>query len=176
MVELILDLVGYTVERDLAELIAVEPACGTGAFLGPLVERLSASCRQHGRSISDARNALRAYDLLPRNLEQARSAAVKVLKRDGWPEDQIEDVTAAWLHVGDYLLMLHDDRSVDFVVGNPPYIRLEDVPEARMYAYRETSKPQCAATGRSETPRLRGRSHQGRWMQALAALSQAADT
>ena len=65
VVELILDLAGYTVERDLAELIAVEPACGTGAFLGPLVERLSASCRQHGRSISDARNALRAYDLLP---------------------------------------------------------------------------------------------------------------
>ena len=140
VVELILDLVDYTVERDLAELIAVEPACGTGAFLGPLVERLSASCRHHGRPISDARNALRAYDLLPRNLEQARSAAVKVLKRDGWPEDQIEDVTAAWLHVGDYLLMLHDDRSVDFVVGNPPYIRLEDVPEARMHAYRETCR------------------------------------
>lgn len=147
VVELILDLVGYTVERDLAELIAVEPACGTGAFLGPLVERLSASCRHHGRSISDARNALRAYDLLPRNLEQARSAAVKVLKRDGWPEDQIEDVTAAWLYVGDYLLMLHDDRSVDFVVGNPPYIRLEDVPEARMRAYRETCR---TMTGRSD--------------------------
>ena len=78
--------------------------------------------------------------MLPRNLEQARSAAVKVLKRDGWPEDQIEDVTAAWLHVDDYLLMLHDDRSVDFVVGNPPYIRLEDVPEARMHAYRETCR------------------------------------
>lgn len=138
VVELILDLVGYTVERDLGSLVAVEPACGTGAFLGPLIERLSASCKSHGRPLTDARDALRAYDLLPRNLDQARSLAVKILRHDGWPQEQIEEVTAAWLHVGDYLLMLHDDRSVDFVVGNPPYIRLEDVPEARMHAYRQT--------------------------------------
>ena len=43
--------------------------------------------------------------------------------------------------------MLHDDRSVDFVVGNPPYIRLEDVPEARMRAYREMCRNE---TGRSD--------------------------
>ena len=147
MVELILDLVGYTVERDLASLVAVEPACGTGAFFGPLVERLSASCKRHGRPLTDARNALRAYDLLPRNLDRARSVAIEVLKRDGWPEEQIEDVTSGWLCVGDYLLMLHDDRSVDFVVGNPPYIRLEDVPEARMHAYRQTCR---TMTGRSD--------------------------
>lgn len=140
VVELILDLVGYTIERDLAGFVAVEPACGTGAFLGPLVERLSASCKRHGRPLIDARSALRAYDLLPRNLDQARSVALKVLRRDGWPQEEIEEVTAEWLHVGDYLLMLHDDRSVDFVVGNPPYIRIEDVPEARMHAYRETCK------------------------------------
>src|SRR6185437_6692730 len=67
VVDLLLDLVGYTVERDLAALVAVEPACGTGAFLGPMIERLSASCQRHGRSITDARHALRAYDLLPKN-------------------------------------------------------------------------------------------------------------
>ncbi len=147
VVELILDLVGYTIERDLADFAAVEPACGTGAFLGPLVVRLSASCKRHGRPITDARDALRAYDLLPRNLDQARSVAIEVLQCDGWPQEQIETVTTAWLHVGDYLLMPHDDRSVDFVVGNPPYIRLEDVPEARMHAYRQTCR---TMTGRSD--------------------------
>ncbi len=147
VVELILDLVGYTSERDLSESAAVEPACGTGAFLGPLVVRLSASCKRHGRPITDARDALRAYDLLPRNLDQARSVAIEVLQCDGWPQEQIEAVTAVWLQVGDYLLMPHDDRSVDFVVGNPPYIRLEDVPEARMHAYRQTCR---TMTGRSD--------------------------
>jgi adenine-specific DNA-methyltransferase len=33
VVELILDLAGYTPDRDLADLLAVEPACGGGAFL-----------------------------------------------------------------------------------------------------------------------------------------------
>jgi len=147
VVELILDLVGYMIDRDLGDLIAVEPACGTGAFLGPLVARLSASCRHHGRPITDARHALRAYDLLPRNISKSRSVVNEVLERDGWTDEQIDDVTSTWLRVGDYLLTLHDDRSADFVVGNPPYIRLEDVPEARMHAYRETCR---TMTGRSD--------------------------
>ena len=47
VVELILDLVGYTPDRPLHELTVVEPACGSGAFLGPIAERVSASCRAH---------------------------------------------------------------------------------------------------------------------------------
>jgi hypothetical protein len=54
VVELILDLVGYVDRRDLATMRAVEPACGAGAFLGPMVERLSRSCRRHGRQIGEA--------------------------------------------------------------------------------------------------------------------------
>ena len=45
VVETILDLAGYTSDRDLADMLIVEPACGAGAFLGPIAERLSASCR-----------------------------------------------------------------------------------------------------------------------------------
>src|SRR2546429_2645645 len=67
VVELILDLAGYDPERDLATMLAVEPACGAGAFLGPMVSRLSASCRRHGRTIREAAGAIRAFDLLPRN-------------------------------------------------------------------------------------------------------------
>src|SRR5688500_12493949 len=44
VVDLILDLVGYTADRDLADLRALEPACGHGAFLLPMVQRLVASC------------------------------------------------------------------------------------------------------------------------------------
>jgi hypothetical protein len=162
VVELILDLVNYSAERDLADLVAVEPACGTGAFLGPVVERLSASCRNHGRPITDARQALRAFDLLPKNIELARAVVTEVLAEGGWSEDEIQDVASSWLRVGDYLLALHDDRSVDFVVGNPPYIRLEDVPEARMHAYRETCR---TMTGRSDI-------YVGFYEVALASLHQ----
>ena len=48
VVEVLLDLTGYTVDRDLGGIHLLEPACGSGAFLGPAVERLIASARSHG--------------------------------------------------------------------------------------------------------------------------------
>lgn len=136
IVELILDLAGYTADRDLVNLVAVEPACGAGAFLGPIVERLSRSCRVHGRSVTDAGAALRAFDLLPHNVEASRRLVEKVLIGDGWPAKDATVLAESWVREGDYLLRARDSEAVDFVLGNPPYIRLEDVPADRMTAYR----------------------------------------
>ena len=146
VVELILDLAGFTADRDLATMIAVEPSCGAGAFLVPMVERLVESCRRHGRALDDAGTALRAFDLLPVNAELAQKAVVKVLTDGGIDEDTACTTAASWVRCGDFLLSDHGDDGVDFVLGNPPYIRLEDVPAARGAAYRRA----C--------PTMRGRS------------------
>jgi hypothetical protein len=45
VVDLILDLVGYRPNVDLASLVAIEPAAGEGAFLMPMVRRLLASLK-----------------------------------------------------------------------------------------------------------------------------------
>ena len=45
VVDLILDLVGYRTADDLGASVIVEPACGAGAFLVPIAERLAESCR-----------------------------------------------------------------------------------------------------------------------------------
>ncbi|MGH3907314.1 MAG: Eco57I restriction-modification methylase domain-containing protein, partial [Pseudonocardiaceae bacterium] len=136
VVEAMLDMVGYTVDRDLADLLIVEPACGAGAFLGPIVERLSASCHAHGRTLQDAVDAVEAFDLLDRNVLLSQDLVTRRLVADGWEPDQVGEVVPGWIRQGDYLLRDHGPRPVDFVVGNPPYIRLEDVPDARMNAYR----------------------------------------
>ena len=60
VVDLILDLSGYTPDRDLAALRVVEPACGSGAFLGSIVERLSESLKRHQRGLDEAGDAVRA--------------------------------------------------------------------------------------------------------------------
>lgn len=39
--------------------------------------------------------------------------------------------------MGDFLLSDGPDRPADFVVGNPPYVRLEDMPNGLSDAYRE---------------------------------------
>jgi type I restriction-modification system DNA methylase subunit len=139
VVEAILDLVGYTADKDLAAALIVEPACGHGAFVGPIVERLAASCRAHGRSLSDASESLAAFDLLDHNIDASRVLAVDTLAAHGCDLPEAGRLAENWINRGDFLLR-HHDRSADYVVGNPPYIRLEHVPEARMNAYRSACR------------------------------------
>ncbi|MEU3567111.1 Eco57I restriction-modification methylase domain-containing protein [Kitasatospora sp. NPDC036755] len=143
VVELILDLLGYTPDRDLAQLKVVEPACGAGAFLGVIASRISASCRAHGRPITDAVHAVQAFDLLGRNVAESREVVEEWLHGDGWGRSEARKVASHWVQQGDYLLQPDVEHRADFVVGNPPYIRLEDVPDGRMEAYRSV----CSTMG-----------------------------
>ena len=136
VVELILDLAGYTAHRDLAVMTAVEPSCGAGAFLGPMVERLVQSCESHGRSITEAAAAIRAFDLISDNAALATKTAAAQLVEAGVPDSDARELAEGWVTAGDFLLTEHDERSVDFVLGNPPYIRLENLPADRNAAYR----------------------------------------
>jgi adenine-specific DNA-methyltransferase len=146
VVEFILNLVGYRPGEDLASKVIVEPACGTGAFLIPVVERLLESCRGRGHDIAGLTRAVRAYDLLESNVELTRKAVVQLLVAQGCSVDLSERLAEAWVTTADFLLTDHESGSADFVVGNPPYIRLEDVPRYLTDAYRRA----C--------PTMRGRS------------------
>ena len=144
VVDLILDLAGYTADRDLGAMVAVEPSCGAGAFLVPMVERLIESCLTHGRDLDGVGEALHAFDLLAANVELAQKAVAKALT-DADVEARLASTIAQHaVRSADFLLTEHD--AADFVIGNPPYIRLEDVPKARSDAYRRA----C--------PTMRGRS------------------
>lgn len=137
IVEMILDLVGYYPEQDLATLRLVEPACGAGAFLSMIARRVSDSCRKHERDIIEAVDAVRAFDLLPRNVAKSRALVESILTAEGWAPADASRVAHAWVRRADYLLKQPPSTpDVDVVVGNPPYIRLEDVPEERMALYR----------------------------------------
>jgi adenine-specific DNA-methyltransferase len=137
IVELILDLIGYTSERDLASMRTIEPACGHGAFLAAIVERLSESCRSHGRDISEAGEALRACELQQEHVAESRRLVERCLLVDGWPTDEVRRLAQRWVRHEDFLLEAREQGTVDFVCGNPPYVRLESVPTARSDAYRQ---------------------------------------
>jgi hypothetical protein len=143
VVELILDLLGYTADKDLCDLRLVEPACGGGAFLTVVASRISASCRAHRRPLTDAIDAVRAFDLLRRNVEKSRALIAETLQEQGWEPKDARKVATAWVRQGDYLLQSDAEHRADYVVGNPPYIRLEDVPDDRMAAYRRA----CSTMG-----------------------------
>ena len=137
VVELLLDLSGYTPERNLVDSVAVEPSAGDGAFLGAMVERLVASCRQSGRPLSDCRNSLIAYELNELSAERARKLVVRCLIEQDVDSATAESLAESWIITGDFLFNAHK-ISADFVIGNPPYVRLEDIPEATSLFYRNT--------------------------------------
>ena len=136
VVDLILDLVGYRPEADLGASTIVEPACGCGAFLLPIVERLSESCALHGRVLADLDDAIRGFDLMAHNAEHTRKAVTAKLLQLGEPLSTAEHQAQRWVTTGDFLLTDHGNDVADFVVGNPPYVRLEQIPDEVSDAYR----------------------------------------
>ncbi|WP_448071993.1 Eco57I restriction-modification methylase domain-containing protein [Georgenia yuyongxinii] len=135
VVETILDLVGYTTDRDLTKHILVEPAVGSGAFLGPIVERLAASAVEHGVRFEMLADAIRGYDLQPQHVESCRALAAEILRSHGAHEGEAQWLAHTWIHHADFLLD-DVDTPADFVVGNPPYIRSDDLNDATEDAYR----------------------------------------
>ncbi|XXY45338.1 Eco57I restriction-modification methylase domain-containing protein [Sorangium sp. So ce269] len=135
VVNLILDLAGYTADRDLASLSLLEPACGHGAFLVPAAERLIQSARRHDRDLRDIESAIRSYDVARDHVDRSRLAVAGALARLGLPPGDAERLSEAWIAHGDFLLT-SQGRRFDAVVGNPPYIRIEQLSPELQDEYR----------------------------------------
>ena len=136
VVDLLLDIAGYKPECDLASALAVEPAAGDGAFLGPMIERLVESCARRNKPISDCAGSLLAYELDEESAASARSLAVNILRGRGADPIVADTLSRGWIRTADYLLEA-TSFNADFVIGNPPYIRLEDIPEGTASVYRQ---------------------------------------
>jgi hypothetical protein len=142
VVELLLDLAGYTADSNLVDAVAVEPSAGEGAFLALMIERLVDSCQRLGRPISDCRKSLIAFELDEVSAERARVLAAEVLVMRGVNASTAESLAESWVRTCDYLF---DSMRVeaDFVIGNPPYVRLEEIPEETALLYREAYPTMC---------------------------------
>jgi hypothetical protein len=142
VVDLLLDLAGYTSSANLVDALAVEPAAGDGAFLCRMIVRLTASCRRLRRPITDCRNSLLAYELDETSAEHARLRASAVLKSEGIDDSVAYTLAQGWVRAGDYLFEAVGTEA-DFVIGNPPYVRLEDIPEETARHYRKAYTTMC---------------------------------
>lgn len=136
VVDTILDLVGYTPDRDLTGAVLVEPSVGSGAFIGPIVERLTASATAHGVSLDSLTDAIRGYDLQQVHVDSSRAVVVERLVAAGADRELAVRLARSWVHQADFLLDTVADIEADFVVGNPPYIRFDDLDDNVVAAYR----------------------------------------
>ena len=119
--------------KSLVGLRVLEPSCGDGAFVLPLVEAWLSE--KPDFDSADADSFLRACDISSGNIEKLRGAVRERLIAAGCARARANALLARWLVRGDFLLQEFKER-FDIVIGNPPYIRFDDIPAAKQKEYR----------------------------------------
>lgn len=114
-------------------LRVLEPSCGTGAFVVPLVRQMA----KEVTNWDDPRleGSLTACDISAANVDIAKRQVEKVLHEAGCPAERVGRLVASWFVNGDFLLCDFGGR-FDVVLGNPPYIRFDDLLESQQLQYR----------------------------------------
>lgn len=138
VVEFILDLTGYIPSRPLHNMRLLEPSIGQGDFLLPVINRLLAawSSNPHEtRNITELKDAIRGVELHPSTFFQTRQRVMDHLIGYGFSLSESIMLAHAWLVQADFLLT-EFDTAFHFVIGNPPYVRQELIPDFLMAQYR----------------------------------------
>lgn len=138
VVDFILDLAGYTEDRPLHEMRLLEPSFGGGDFLLPVIGRLLRAwqkAKPHGSALEDLGNTIRAVELHHDTFHGTRNSVTALLIRSGIAADSASTLVDKWLLQGDFLLASLGGE-FDFVVGNPPYVRQELIPDLLLTEYR----------------------------------------
>ena len=142
VVDFILDLSGYTVDRPLYEYRLLEPSFGQGDFLLVVIERLLQSWKDTAEDtapLNALSDSIKAVELHESSYENTRSLVLDMLRRAGVSESESEDLASCWLFKGDFLLF-EAASDFDFVIGNPPYVRQELIPDVLIKEYRARYK------------------------------------
>lgn len=138
VVEFILNLVGYEAVLPLYQHSLLEPSFGDGDFLKIIISRLLESWRRAG-SPGDPVEALapciRAVELHASSFASTRGEVIALLNEEGITTDAANRLVGVWLIQDDFLLA-DLPGFFDFVVGNPPYVRQELIPDVLVAEYR----------------------------------------
>ena len=137
VVDFMLDLIGYTTDQPLHTYQILEPSFGEGDFLIPVVERLVRATRESGQQVNfrTLKDSIRGVELHTETYKQIRSRLVDLLVASGAAILDAEKLVSIWILQGDFLLC---DLELNFthVIGNPPYIRQENIPDSLIEEYR----------------------------------------
>ncbi len=138
VVEFMLDLAGYSPSLPLWKLRFLEPSAGIGAFAVPAATRLLDSyCRtvaNGANPLDDLRDAFRAVEIHADSARMLRRRLLPVIQEKGLGIFS-EPLLEAWVIEDDFLLADFSGR-FDFVVGNPPYVRQELIPDVLLAEYK----------------------------------------
>jgi type I restriction-modification system DNA methylase subunit len=139
VVDFILDLAGYTPDKPLHEARLLEPSMGQGDFLTPVIDRLFEAYTRQVTSgsdvVRDLGDCIVAVELHRGSFEETYAMGVSALRDKGLTARQGAALCGRWLRQGDFLL-LPLEPIFTHVIGNPPYVRQELIPDVLMAEYR----------------------------------------
>jgi hypothetical protein len=137
VVGFILDLVGYTPNKRLWEVRLLEPSFGLGDFLEVVIERLMKSWNRWGQGdVGLLEAALVGIEVHHETFSATAEKLQGLLVAAGVEKRAAAGLIKAWLHQDDFLLKRFSG-SFDVVVGNPPYLRQEMIPNELLFEYRQ---------------------------------------
>ncbi|TLV03087.1 Eco57I restriction-modification methylase domain-containing protein [Dyadobacter luticola] len=119
IVDKILDVSGFY-RSDLDSIKILDPACGDGRFLVPVVEYIV----KHSlpEQLENRLSQVYGWDIDPAAIEVCRKNLDDIVRPLG--------IEVHWkLSVRDALRQLHSREKFDLIIGNPPYIRIQHLPE-----------------------------------------------
>lgn len=129
VVEFMLDRSGYISDKDLSKIRLIEPAAGDGAFAVKIIERLYTSSLKFGFSFQKALGNLTFYEIDKRMSELLRRRLESQLSKYGTILPKKLIITEDFL--------LSKPEICDIIIGNPPYVRHENIPESQKIDYRK---------------------------------------
>ncbi|MEZ8309323.1 TaqI-like C-terminal specificity domain-containing protein [Vibrio splendidus] len=114
----------------------LEPSCGQGEFVVAIAKLLVANLadNQERYSIDFIKSLVQAFDISAENILIAKQRTSEVLMQS-LTADEADLIVESWFYHGDFLLT---DFSTYFshAIGNPPYVRIENIPSPLLSAYR----------------------------------------
>jgi len=129
----ILDLIGWTETSNLNKASLLEPSFGAGEFI-------TEALRRYLKSVDSPTNeqleqAFLGVEIHAASHPEVTSTLTSILVSHGFQNDTANSIVEKWLVIGDFLT-IPIDQKFTHIVGNPPYIRQESIPDSLLRIYR----------------------------------------
>lgn len=149
IVEFILDSVGYTTESEIEHITIADLSCGTGSFIKEIVRRLRDRMIKIGydpdspegarQIISTIKNNVYGYDINSLAVWRTSQLILDTIRREIKSANLINPVSTLPIY---HINSLNRETEIasnkfDLIVGNPPYIKNEDISPENDNKYRE---------------------------------------
>ena len=112
----------------------LEPSCGQGDFLVAIANNAIELARKRDLPYAHWLGKVHAYDINFDNVKTAKRRIVQILSGI-YELAQATQIADSWIRTSDFLLEKITTKYA-FIVGNPPYIRIENIPKEKLSLYR----------------------------------------